>query len=87
MLRWAISDNSTISLNQKLELINWRIYETKGNSFESDGLLDWIMGKWALWFAKNSDKKDKMYIYKKRARDLKKSEEPIDEDEIEVGFL
>lgn len=88
LLKCAIDDNSILSLSQKLELIHWRIYETKGNSFETEGLLNWIMEKWALWFEKNSDKKNQLYIYKKRTRDLNKpDDEPIDEDKIEVRFL
>lgn len=75
-----------LRLSEKLDIIHWRIFES-ANYFYSDGIMTWIMHKWALWFEKNSDKKTKMYIYKKRARDLKKDDELLDEDEIEVRFI
>ncbi|CEF65608.1 Midasin [Strongyloides ratti] len=45
--------------------------------------LDWIFKKWKIWHTNNTEKKEKLFIYKKKGIN-EDEDEPIDEDEMDL---
>uniref|UniRef100_A0A0K0EEP4 Midasin n=1 Tax=Strongyloides stercoralis TaxID=6248 RepID=A0A0K0EEP4_STRER len=45
--------------------------------------LDWIFKKWKLWHDNNTEKQEKLFVYKKRGVN-EEEDEPIDEDEMDL---
>uniref|UniRef100_A0A914CIH0 Uncharacterized protein n=1 Tax=Acrobeloides nanus TaxID=290746 RepID=A0A914CIH0_9BILA len=53
---------------------------------DSKNILNWLSSKWRFWYEQNTEKREKMFVYKQTGGGTS-DEEMVDEDDLETQYL